>query len=200
MLSMTSSIAEVRKRAEHARKNFGLHSMLMILAAQRLPSQHSHHPKTKAFKFSRRPSGTMFLQVVLMAMLREKTVRRKDQHFLRRNALHIRNQLQSVFLCEVFDEVESDTTVKFAGRKLTTDVACIEEPHLMVGVLAARFLKERLIAFHTHGVREAKIPNRRICSASNVQAGAAIGQFLPQGVKEREMEKTWEGDLEQLDC
>lgn len=141
----------------------------------------------------------MFLQVVLMLMLREKAVGSKEKNFFGSNAFHIGDQVQTVFLGQVFDEIESNTTVNFAGRKRSTDVSCIDTVNLMVGVLAARFLKERLIGIHTDRVLEAQMPNRRVCPASDIQTGTAISQFLPHGVEECEMKKSWEGDLEKLE-
>ena len=153
----------------------------VIRSAQIPGSKLASHSVTQPFHFRRFPAGKMLLQIIIArVMLFQKTAGREKDHSFPRDLFHVRHQLQTVRLSEMFDDIQRKAGVELARLKMFGQIADVTLHQLVMGVPPLGFQKRGFVALSPTALRNTKLPHRKRNPAAHIQHAVTTFQCIAQ--------------------
>lgn len=134
--------------------------MLMVFTPEEFWPLHTKHAIPAHPHLQRFPPREVFLQVAITPCLRKESVRSEDEDFLRGDPFHVVEELLTILLREVFDQVKGNNAIELPGLKHSAKI--LRSPGLELVMCAARrcVLERRPVPLETHRILEGQQTNR----------------------------------------
>lgn len=142
----------------------------MELRPQLLGTEHTQHGESQLLHLFSGPPREMFLQVVSFLMaLWQKAVGGEEDNPLLSDTLHRSDQLETILLGQVFDNVQCHAGIKLFGFKNVGKLPDITHHEFRVSLGFAGVVDGRLVAIDPHGLRQTEVLQRGGAAAAHIE-------------------------------
>jgi hypothetical protein len=134
--------------------------VLMVFTPKESWPLHAKHPVPAHPHLQRFPPREVFLQIAITASLRKESVRREDEGFLRGDPFHVVEELLTILLGEVFDQVKGNNAIELSGSKHSAKILRSPAPELVMRAVRRCLLERRPVSLETYRILEGEHTNR----------------------------------------